>query len=623
MSMATKKKAALTLGGTAMLVLSSCASSAPETPSSSSVSKLPVDARNLSDEEYAKVNLTGRDALGREIPRYDSYKSDKQRYVGLFYHVWHGAHETGIYDITKLESTEEGRIALSSQSDPKSPEGAFHYVTEPLFGYYSSADPFVIQRHIELLLDAGVDYLILDYTNSVIYPRATNALLDALLELSFEGFNVPKVVFYTNSSSGKTVSNIYNTFYSSGKYDDLWFSLDGLRPLIIGITENNGNASDQTKYANNYFGKPYADFVSDAMQQYFDVRESEWPNGDYNANSIPWMTWSYPQAIHEESKSIAIPVAQHAHDVIYASSKRNECSRGYDNVTHGKSEKYEEGQSFQQMWDYALEHQDAIDNYFVTGWNEWMAIKSWARVDGVMGSHFVDDYDEEYSRDIEPTKSSRLKDNFYMQFIANIKKLKMNPYVAYRKPKVSGDLSDLSQWASVPGYADISGDALKRDFADCVMEGGGSRYLDSSARNDITLVKVAEDGQDLCFYIKTKETITPYEEGDSSYMNILIHTNDELPSFEGYNFVLNRSIKDGKGSVEKSKGGYEFEKVGESELLIQGNVMTLKVPLSTLGLSSGNDIYFKVADHVSNPDDIMDYYVSGDSAPIGRLGYGY
>lgn len=622
MSMVTKRKVAFGLGGALGLALSSCSGGSTQSSVDSS-NKLPVDTRDLSDEEYARVNLTGKDALGRKIDRYDSFKTDKNRYVGLFYHVWHGSHETGIYDITELESTEEGRIALSSKNDPKSPEGAFHYVTEPLFGYYSSADPFVIYRHIELFLNANVDYLVLDYTNAVIYPEATNALLDALLELTFQGHSVPKVVFYTNSNSGMTVANIYDSFYASGKYDQVWFSLDGLRPLIIGITENNANASDQTKYAQNYFGKEYTDFVSNAMQQYFDVRESEWPNGDYNANSLPWMTWSYPPAIHEETKAIAIPVAQHAHDVIYASSKRNECSRGYDNVTHGKSEKYEEGQSFQQMWDFALEHQEEIDNYFVTGWNEWMAIKSWAGVDGAMGSHFVDDYDEEYSRDIEPTKSSILKDNFYLQLLSNTKKLKMNPYVSYRKPNVKNDLSDLSQWGAIPGYADLSGDALKRDFSDCVMNGEGSRYRDSSARNDIVLVKVAEDAENLYFYIQTKKDITSYEEGDSSYMNILIHTCDDLPSFEDYNFILNRSIKGGKGSVERSKGGFDFEKVGESDFLIQGNVMTVRVPRSLLGLEANNDIYFKVADHVSNPGDIMDYYVSGDSAPLGRLGYGY
>ena len=627
-----KKKAAVGLSSLLAFTLTSCVNSpVPSSSSSSSSSSdapsssetpLPEDTRDLSPIEYARVNLTGKDSLGRKIERYDSYK-EKKSYVGLFYHVWHGAHETGIYDITKLESTEEGRIALSSRSDPASPEGAFHWVTEPLYGYYSSADPYVIRRHIELFVNAGVDYLALDYTNAVVYPETTEPLLDALLELSFQGVPVPKIVFYTNSNSGSTVNSIYELFYASGKYENIWFSLDGLRPLIIGITENNGNASDQTKYAQGYYGHEYRDYVSNAMQQYFDVRESAWPNGDYNANSIPWMTWQYPQLIPEETRSIVIPAAQHAHDVVYASSKRNECSRGYDNLTHEKSASWWEGQSFQQMWDYALEHQDSIDNFFVTGWNEWMAIKQWAAVDGTHSVQFVDDYNQEYSRDLEMTKSGELKDNFYLQFVANVKKLKMNPFVRYKKPKATIELDKFEQWALIPGYADMEGDAIKRDFQDCVIDSGGKRYFDDSARNDIVLIKVCEDAENLYFYIKTKEDITSYEKGDATFMNVLIHTSDELPSFEDYNFILNRTLENGKGSIEKSLGGFSFEKVGESEVYIQGNVMTMKVPRSALGLEANSDMYFKVADHVTHPDDIMDYYVSGDVAPLGRLGYGY
>jgi hypothetical protein len=32
---------------------------------------------------------------------------------------------------------------------------------------------------------------------------------------------------------------------------------------------------------------------------------------------------------------------------------------------------------------------------------------------------------------------------------------------------------------------------------------------------------------------------------------------------------------------------------------------------------------FKIADNVTRYGDIMDYYVNGDSAPIGRLSYSY
>ena len=156
-----------------------------------------------------------------------------------------------------------------------------------------------------------------------------------------------------------------------------------------------------------------------------------------------------------------------------------------------------------------------------------------------------------------------------------------------------------------------------------MIDSSGKRYFDDSARNDIVLTKVCEDAENLYFYIKTKEDITSYEKGDATFMNVLIHTSDELPSFEDYNFILNRTLENGKGSIEKSLGGFSFEKVGESEVYIQGNVMTMKVPRSALGLDANSDMYFKVADHVTHPDDIMDYYVSGDVAPLGRLGYGY
>lgn len=620
MNTATKK---LLLAGIGTLGLCGACQQKAQTSSSQS-DALPLDLRGLSDAEYARVNLTGKDALGRKIERYDNYE-EGNRYVGLFYFLWHGTHETGIYNVTELESTEEGRVALSSDTDPLSPKGEFHYWGEPLYGYYHSADPFVISRHIELFMDAGIDYLIIDNTNAVTYPQATTALLDTLLQFSFSGYKVPKVCFYTNSSSGMTAANIYQSFYVGGKYDDIWFSLDGLRPLLIGITENNNNASDQTKYAYGYFGKEYTDYVPQYLQAYFDVRESEWPNGDANDNGMAWMSWYYPQWRHNETKEIAIPVAQHSHSVIYASSKDNECSRGYNNEDGTKSTSYEEGQSFQQMWDYAYKNRDEIENYFVTGWNEWMAIKQRVSLRGVMGSHFVDVYDEEYSRDIEMTKTGKLKDNFYMQMLSNIKKVKMTPFVQYRKPKYTGkSLSDLAAWTNIPGYEDLGGDAIERDFYNCVIDGSQkAKYTDKSARNDIVLSKVAQDDENLYFFIQTKDDLTSYESGDESYMNILIHTSDDDPSFEDYNFILNRSINGNKGSIEKSTGGFNFTKVGDSEIYIEGKTMVVKVSRETLGLTTNTDMYFKVADHVTHQNDIMDYYVTGDSAPIGRLGYGY
>ena len=61
---------------------------------------------------------------------------------------------------------------------------------------------------------------------------------------------------------------------------------------------------------------------------------------------------------------------------------------------------------------------------------------------------------------------------------------------------------------------------------------------------------------------------------------------------------------------------------------MNGKYVYFAVPMEALGLGAktGNvndKIYFKVADSVENPADIMDYYVSGRSLPEGRLSYEY
>ena len=68
----------------------------------------------------------------------------------------------------------------------------------------------------------------------------------------------------------------------------------------------------------------------------------------------------------------------------------------------------------------------------------------------------------------------------------------------------------------------------------------------------------------------------------------------------------------------------EEAKEGEADYKVFGNVMVVTVPLSLLGLTA-DDCYirFKVCDNVQDPGNIMSYYVTGDSAPIGRFAYSY
>lgn len=142
--------------------------------------------------QFTIASLSGADRLGREITPTGGDKKDRKRYVGVFYFLWLGTHVTsaGVYDSTKLLATENGAKAILDPSyrlgqkipgtanaeagypdGMESPANYVHWTSEPLYGYYNTADEWVITRHMELLTLAGVDFIYLDVTNDKIYEK--------------------------------------------------------------------------------------------------------------------------------------------------------------------------------------------------------------------------------------------------------------------------------------------------------------------------------------------------------------------------------------------------------------------------------------------------------------------
>lgn len=573
------------------------------------------DSRQLSAPEYATLNLTAVDALGRSFgPSSGKLAGDKT--VGVFYSLWLGQHKSqqhGIYDIQKLLNTNPAAL-YDTAGNAASPLNEFHFWGEPLYGYYSMSDPWVVTRQVELFCNAGIDYLCIDATNRVVYTESIENLFAVLLRFMNQGFNIPRIVFYTNSISGDTVDDLYNQFYKSGKYEKLWFRPAG-KPMIIGITENNGKASDMTKY------NQFTNFIKPEMKAYFDVRESQWPNGDYNKYSIPWMSWQYPQWNH--NGTAAVPVAQHSHTIIDASAMHPESSRGYNNATKKVDKDWTAGANFQTMWDAVLNREDSINNVLVTSFNEWMAIK-YANAHGRDRVFFVDVFNHEFSRDIEMMKGG-YNDNFYLQLVRNVRKFKLAEGEHYRYPERTININTATNdtWNDVKAtYADVAGDALSRNFSNAT---GTGTYTDNSNRNDITEIKVTHDSKHVYFRIKTVSDITPYNGTDANWMNLLIGTGDTANAFSGYRYIINRKPgKKGTTSVEQSTGGYAWKKAGEATYTIKGNTMQVAIPLRALGMTGNNcSFQFKVADNVTHANQIMDYYITGDSAPVGRLSFSY
>ena len=108
-------------------------------------------------------------------------------------------------------------------------------------------------------------------------------------------------------------------------------------------------------------------------------------------------------------------------------------------------------------------------------------------------------------------------------------------------------------------------------------------------------------------------------------MNIWLKTNNGSENYNGYNYVINRAVDGNKTTVQKASGG-ELTDCAVGDLYLNGNVMVVRVALSDLDLSATNyDIEFKVTDNVKEADifNYLDYYRTGDCAPIGRLNYKY
>lgn len=619
-----KKKNLLQKTGLCLAALLAATACTP----SESTSQLKYDTRGLTPQEYSVANLTAVDDYGRTVEVVDPTDVEK-RYVGVFYFVWLGEQGmTGIYDVDKLEKLGDDSPLYDPNNTTESPVHQFHFASEPLFGYYSMKDPWVVARHIEMLTMAGIDYLLFDCTNTVIYRDAVTVVLQTLQKFQAQGWNVPKAAFYTNSSSLSTVGSIYKTFYTSGEYDDVWFRFEeDERPVIVGVSTENGGATDQTDSSQ---------FIStdSELYRYFNFYESQWPSATTRneEKGLPWMQWGSPSP--HDNGNASVSVAQHSWSSVFFSDQLPNSSRGYDG-SGGKTEDWKKGSNFQWQWDSALQYAEhgMVRNILVTSWNEWTAIKYKSgdplypdTPSGYTGKSvwFVDDYDAEYSRDVEPGRA--YGDGFYIQLAANTRKFKAKTASKYKMAtKTIVDLSDFAAWNNVfTEYADFSGDAMARDFANAAGE--EHAYVDNSNRNDIVTMKVTHDAENVYFYVKTVAPITDYNGTDENWMNILISAGDTTNSFAGFNYVINRKpTANGKTSVEKcTADGWNWQTVGEADYFVSGNQMVVKISLATLGLTADNvALSFKVADNVQKPSDILEYYISGDSAPIGRFGYAY
>ena len=544
------------------------------------------------DRDLMSDTWTATDALGRTLPGFEECGPPREgKTVGVFYFIWLGQHTTsGPYDISK--------ITRGNPAEPEwGPVNHFHHWGEPELGYYVSAEEYVMRAHARMLANAGVDVIVFDVTNSFTYPNVYMKLCEVYTQMRREGWPTPQIAFLAHSHEERTLQTLWDDLYSKGLHRDLWFMWKG-KPLIM------ADPANSPEHLRDFFTFRHSWAWSDPGGWFGDGKE-KWPWVDHYPQSVGW---------HEKgvAEYVSVSSAQHPMTNIGRSFHEGKQPEPADR-------KPAEGLFFAEQWKRALEVDPEF--VFITGWNEWVAQRFLA--DGVHNlmtgrkpekgeTFFVDQYDQEYSRDLEPMKGGHT-DNYYYQMISNIRRFKgvRAPEKASgpRTMRIDGRFAD---WTLVkPEYRDWIGDTEHRD-----AQGWNDtlHYANDTGRNDFVRLKVACDAENVYFFAETKDAISPRT--DDLWMQIYIDADcDPTTGWRGYDYLVtgdNLMVFGGKCG--------DFRPVVSRA--VSGNRMEVRVPRSELGLAGKRvRLDFHWADNVPTTDDIGAWSKSGDNAPDRRFNY--
>lgn len=548
------------------------------------------------------------DALGRSLPTFPEVgppRADRQ--VGLFYFLWVNREVSNRRDLPVFNKS---HILAKNPTNPKwGPPGSFHFWGEPEMGYYSIEDPFVLTKHRSMLTAAGIDTLLFDQTNTLVYPNQMLAVCENLEQGRQQGLPVPKVAAIHNSRPERSVPQLYEALYAPGKYQELWFQWLG-KPLLLSNPET----------------------LSQEMKDYFTIRHTwAWSNAKWfgdGRDKWTWIDWSPQQPGWHESpdkpEQISVCVAPHP------VNGKGRSARGTMATPAPKPDQLRtaEGIYATQQWNRALK----IDPPFilVTGWNEWIAQRQiWGKPHkpkqvgyrklGEGDSYFVDQFNQEFSRDIEPMKGGH-SDNYYYQLVANVRRYKgvRPPVVPVTKPiSIDGSFDD---WTDVmPEYRDFQGDTIHRDH---LGWNKNLRYTDTTGRNDIVGAHVSSDEDQVYFRVTCAEDITPSD--GKAWMRLYIDVDQNSQTgWSGYDLIVNRSSPDASGlSVHSIQDGATAE-LARIPHAVNGQELELALPRSLFGASAELKFDFKWGDNQQNDEEVVEFALHGDAAPDRRFNYRY
>lgn len=594
------------------------------------------------------------DGIGRTLPGADEtpLKTDRDRFVGIFYITWHtqGLHDGRPYqaDVSRVLDADPG--ATRNADSPAWTTGSYHW-GEPEYGYFLSRDEYVIRHDMSMLADAGVDVIILDVTNAVCYWDEWDVIFRVMTEMKAEGNRVPQFCFWAfNGNVITVVKNLYERYYKTPSHQDLWFMWEG-KPLLL------CNATPWVD-ANPGGGQKDATDYPQEIKDFFTLRNMWWGYDTWAGK--PYVgtedNWSFGYQLNDESvydrtpeqraathngrhEEYAVTPAQHPISIVGKSWRDTEPALDDKDMpieayvpaldkTLPSPTQY--GIYFQDRWDEAL----AVDPDFIylNDWNEWTAGKyrngkdptgqADMQVDFLGRSdnpfYFVDQYNAEFNRTIAPMKGG-YTDNYYMQMVQNIRRYKgvRDIPVSHGLSRVSVDGS-FADWDAVDiVFRDTRGDVIHRDH-----DGYGDlHYTDISGRNDIVASRVAVNRRNVCFEVETAAPLTSAAE--PAWMILFIDADaDASTGWNGCDYLVRRGDADEDCLTLYRYERTEWESVCAVPYTVDGNRLELAIPRKAIEAKGKAVTFnFKWSDNPTDSDDFLSVVTTGDTAPNRRFFY--
>lgn len=597
-----------------------------------SLSAAATTKTDLSQNKINPSTWVAVDGLGRTLSLNNEVGNEKQeKYVAMFYWTWHYPFVNDFEPITTGSVLDKYPEAVNDWDHPAwggTADGRPYFWGEPLYGFYTNTDEYVLRKHAELLADANIDAVFFDATNGTqVFTEGYETLLKVWSKAKEEGINAPDISFILNFGGSEETRtqlyDIYDNLYSKGRYSDLWFMWDN-KPMLMADVSALDLSVEKDREIFSFF--TFRDNESTYFASDTAYYEDTWGwCSDYKQTK-------FGKKLFGGIEEMCVSVAQNANEnglIAMNSPVGTVQGRSFTDGDFSYSYTYagEEivvdknienallyGLNFQQQWDYAISQDPEI--IFVTGFNEWIA----GRWENWMGTEnaFPDQYNAEYSRDIEPS-SGILKDHYYYQLVENVRRFKG----AAPLPKTDAEKTiyingPISQWDTVlPEYNHYRGGEPRNSAG-----WKGFHYTNDTLRNDIIQSKVAYDSENIYFFVKTLDDLSPST--DTDWMRLLIDTDPSgiSANWEGFEFLINREPpQSGKATLEKSLGGIDFEEVCKVDYTVNGNILQISVPRNALGLT-GEDVKFnfKWSDNLLGSDATA-FYVNGDAAPGGRFAF--